>query len=106
MRALSLSLLSLSLLTGAASAHEHCGAPTATVQLSHEQLLNLEGSYRLSDGRILSMSTKSGKLFAKVSNRRRVALEATAPNKLVSVDGALAITFDPGNPVETLKLVN
>jgi hypothetical protein len=104
MRALSLSLLSLTLLTGAASAHEHCAAPTATVQLSPDQMRDLEGSYRLSDGRVLQISASATRLYADVKKHRRLALLATGPNTLVSQDGAVSITYDPANPVETLKL--
>lgn len=106
MRALSLSLLSLTLLTSAAFAHENCNTPTAGVQLSTEQIRNLEGSYRLADGRVLQLTSLDDRLYANVKKQRRVALVAVEPTKLVSVDGAMSITYDLADPVKSLKLNN
>lgn len=104
MRALSLSLISLVLLAGTASAAERCVAPNAVAQLDASQVDDLVGSYRLSDGRKLRLSAESGRLYAEFKDHRAIYLEAVGPNKLSSKDGKVSITYVPGNPVETLKL--
>jgi hypothetical protein len=70
-------------------------AGTSTeVRVTAEQLQNVEGSYVLSNGRVLRLVTLDNRLYADLKGFR-TELFAAAENVFVSKNGAINVTFIP-----------
>lgn len=54
----------------------------------------VQGSYDLSNGETMRISSQHRKLYAQIGGRGKAELVAVAPNVLVSRDDSLRLTFD------------
>jgi hypothetical protein len=92
MRTLSIVCLATTLLAGSALA----GSPApANTGATAQQLENIEGAYKLSNGRVLRLSTVDNRLYAEVNGHHRTELVAAAENVFASRDGAIKVTYKP-----------
>lgn len=92
MRTLSIVCLATTLLAGSALADSPAPANTGPTA---EQLQIIEGAYKLSNGRVLKLSTVDNHLYAEVNGRHKTELFAAAENVFTSRDGAIKVTYKP-----------
>jgi hypothetical protein len=77
-------------------------SPTA-VHATAEQLQDIEGTYKLSNGRIITLLTLDDRLYVEL-NRSRKELVAVAENAYASRDGRIRVTYNPdASPVLTVE---
>jgi hypothetical protein len=92
MRALLTVLAASTLLASSATA-----APIATdapQRATAQQMVDAEGTYRLSDGRHADIFVLDNRLYVKIGRSERKELVLTGPNRFASPDGSLSIRFD------------
>jgi hypothetical protein len=89
MRKLSVVCFAAALVAGSALA-----APAAKVHATAEQLQNVEGTYGLSNGRVLKLFTLDNRLYAQLKHSR-TELEAVGENAYASRDGTISVTYKP-----------
>jgi hypothetical protein len=92
MRTLSIVCLATTLLAGSALA----GSPAPdNTGATAQQLQTIEGAYKLSNGRILRLSTIDNRLYGDINGFHRTELVAAAENVFASRDGAIKVTYKP-----------
>jgi hypothetical protein len=89
MRKLSVVCLAAALLAGPVLA-----APAADVHATAEQLSNVEGTYGLSNGRVLRLYTLDNRLYAELKSSR-TELVAVGENAYASKDGTISVKYNP-----------
>jgi hypothetical protein len=89
MRKLSVVCFAAALVAGSAFA-----APAAEVHATAEQLQNVEGTYGLSNGRVLKLFTVENRLYAQLKHSR-TELVAVGDNAYASKDGTISVTYKP-----------
>jgi len=109
MRTLPFIFTALFMLCGSAmatpSSAEKSGDPAPFRQaLTTEQLHELQGTYRLANGRKLQLSASDDRMYASLNGRDLIELVATAENTLSSKDGAISVNYQPQQPSEELRV--
>lgn len=89
-----ISFVAGSILAGSALA----GAPApATYLIDAAQQHELEGVYKLSNGKTLRLTMVDDRLYADLNRKTRVALAPIGPNTFASANGAISIVYQ-GEP--------
>jgi hypothetical protein len=100
MHKLSYVCLAAALVAGSALAAP--AAPTE-VQATSQQLHDVEGSYRLSNGRVLKLIMQDDRLYAELKNHR-TELVAVGENAFASRDGSISVTYKPDAATEQISV--
>jgi hypothetical protein len=93
MRALSIFLVTTALLTTAGTAL--AAGPNDPLQVSAEQIEQLPGIYKLSDGRRAELIALNHRLFISIAHGKQKQLVVAGPNRFASRDGSISIQFGP-----------
>lgn len=91
MRALSIFLAAAALLTTVGTAQAETGS-THMQRVNAEQMEQIAGSYRLSNGQRADIFLLGTQLYVKLGGQRK-QLILTGPNRLASRDGTISIQF-------------
>ncbi|CAH0145305.1 hypothetical protein SRABI118_00390 [Massilia sp. Bi118] len=94
MRALSIFLAAAVLLTTASTAQADAGSTPAS-RATAEQMEQITGAYKLSDGRRADIFLLGTRLYVKIGRGQQKELLLAGPNRFASADGKLAIQFGP-----------
>jgi hypothetical protein len=94
MRALSIFLASAVLLTTASTAQAAAGS-TDSSRATAEQIEQITGTYKLSDGRHAEIYVLDDRLYVRIARGARKELRLAGPNRFATHDGKLAIQFGP-----------
>jgi len=94
MRALSIFLAAAVLLTTASTAQAAAGS-TDSSRATAEQMEQITGAYKLSDGRRADIFLLDTRLYVKIGRSQQKELLLAGPNRFASADGKLAIQFGP-----------
>ncbi|WP_143745817.1 hypothetical protein [Massilia sp. KIM] len=92
-----LAALSCPLLAGAATCPQRAAMPAAPAKAatatSPQLIEELEGVYRLSNGRRLDLVEQDDRLWADFGKSKLVPLEQVAPDRLASPGGAVTVEY-------------
>lgn len=94
MRALSIFLAAAVLLTTASTVQAAAGS-TDSSRATAEQMEQITGAYKLSDGRRADIFLLGTRLYVKIGRSQQKELLLAGPNRFASADGKLAIQFGP-----------
>lgn len=72
-------------------------APATAVRIRQDQARQISGSYAMSNGWFLRVSTTSSYINATIDNEKPMRLLAVAPDKFVSGDGNVTMEFNRGD---------
>ncbi|MFC5547828.1 hypothetical protein [Massilia aerilata] len=94
MRVLSTFLAAAVLLTTASAVQAGIEADEPSLAAA-EQMEQITGAYRLSDGRRADIFLVGTRLYVKIGRSQQKALQWAGPNRFASADGKIAIQFGP-----------
>jgi hypothetical protein len=85
-------------------AHATSSSPLPGFAATAEQLHNIEGTYKLSNGRTLRLSAMDNRLYADLKGYYNTELVAVAENLFTSEDGEISVTIAPENSQDPLTI--
>lgn len=100
MRTISIAVLSLSLVAGAASAKKPSYVPTTEEQADLVPLKDLEGTYQISNGRVLHLTVKGNQLFVAIDKDKPREFALTLFNVYVPTGGDVMLRVRKSGPLE------
>lgn len=84
-------------------ARVHVTAFQHTGPMNSLEFKEVRGDYALADGRELQILGDARRPYAKLGERRPVALMRIADNQFATVDRSVSMTFDPATETVTVK---
>ena len=82
-------------------AHQGIQLPAKSYRILPEDLLDFRGTYVLSNGQLLHVTSMGPRLYAEVAGAAPAQLLAATPNTFVALDRQMALTFSPATGAVT-----
>jgi hypothetical protein len=102
MRALSIFLAAAALLTTVSTAHAEAGSAEPR-HATTQQMAQVTGVYRLSDGRRAELYVLEGRLYVRIGRGQQKELDLAGTDRFASSDGKISIQF--GSEPDTDRIV-
>jgi hypothetical protein len=105
MRALSVFLATTALLSATGTAFADT-TPTDALDINAEQIAQLPGIYKLSDGRRAELSVSNYRLYVSIGHGKQKLLVAAGQNRFASRDGSISVQFGPELDTDRIVLAH
>jgi hypothetical protein len=79
-------------------------APVASAFITQDQASQISGSYAMSNGWRMKVSTASRYIDARIDHRKPMRLRAVSGDKFVSRDGSVTMQFNQGEAGEDMTM--